>query len=94
MISQSNKAGLRNPWVLGMLALIMVVLAVNITFVWFTMKEGRVAWINIQLVRCQLVVADLRAALAFRVKRLAQSRRTFLGSVGFAKRNLLRCSQN
>jgi nitrogen fixation protein FixH len=41
MISQSNKTGLRNPWVLGMLALIVVVLAVNITFVWFTMKEGR-----------------------------------------------------
>lgn len=41
MISQSNKSGLRNPWLLGMLALIVVVLAVNITFVWFTMKEGR-----------------------------------------------------
>lgn len=41
MISQSNKSGLRNPWVLGMLSLIVVVLAVNITFVWFTMKEGR-----------------------------------------------------
>lgn len=41
MISQSNKSGLRNPWVLGMLALIVVVLAVNITFIWFTMKEGR-----------------------------------------------------
>lgn len=40
MISQSNKSGLRNPWVLGMLGLIVVVLAVNITFVWFTMKEG------------------------------------------------------
>lgn len=41
MISQSNKSGLRNPWVLGMLGLIAVVLAVNITFIWFTMKEGR-----------------------------------------------------
>jgi nitrogen fixation protein FixH len=41
MISQSNKSGLRNPWVLGMLGLITVVLAVNITFIWFTMKEGR-----------------------------------------------------
>lgn len=41
MISQSNKSGLRNPWVLGMLGLIVVVLAVNITFIWFTMKEGR-----------------------------------------------------
>lgn len=41
MISQSNKSGLRNPWVLGMMALIAVVLAVNATFIWFTMKEGR-----------------------------------------------------
>jgi nitrogen fixation protein FixH len=40
MISQSNKSGMRNPWVLGMLALIVVVVGVNITFVWFTMKEG------------------------------------------------------
>jgi nitrogen fixation protein FixH len=40
-ISQSNKSGLRNPWVLGMLALIAVVLAVNATFIWFTQKEGR-----------------------------------------------------
>ncbi|MBI5006360.1 MAG: FixH family protein [Nitrosomonadales bacterium] len=41
MISQSNKSGLRNPWVLGFLVFIALVLAVNITFVWFTMKEGR-----------------------------------------------------
>ena len=41
MISQSNKSGFRNPWVLGMMALIAVVLAVNATFIWFTMKEGR-----------------------------------------------------
>ena len=41
MISQHNKSGLRNPWLLGMIALIVVVVAVNITFVWFTMKEGR-----------------------------------------------------
>lgn len=41
MISQSNKSGLRNPWVLGMMALIAIVLAVNATFIWFTMKEGR-----------------------------------------------------
>ena len=41
MISQSNKSGLRNPWVWGMLALIVVVLSVNATFIWFTMKEGR-----------------------------------------------------
>lgn len=41
MISQSNKSGLRNPWVWGMLALIAVVLSVNATFIWFTMKQGR-----------------------------------------------------
>lgn len=41
MISQSNKSGLRNPWVLGMMALITVVLAVNVTFIWFTMKDGK-----------------------------------------------------
>lgn len=40
MISQSNKSGLRNPWVWGMLALIAVVLSVNATFIWLTMKEG------------------------------------------------------
>jgi len=41
MISQSNKSGFRNPWVWGMLTLIVVVLSVNATFIWFTMKEGR-----------------------------------------------------
>jgi nitrogen fixation protein FixH len=41
MISQSNKSGFRNPWVWGMLALIVVVLSVNATFIWFTMKDGR-----------------------------------------------------
>lgn len=41
MISQDNKSGLRNPWVLGILTLIVVVLSVNATFIWFTMKEGR-----------------------------------------------------
>lgn len=41
MISQSNKSALRNPWVLGMMALIAVVLAVNATFIWFTMRDGR-----------------------------------------------------
>ncbi len=40
MISQSNKSGLRNPWVWGMLAMILVVLAVNATFIWFTMQKG------------------------------------------------------
>ena len=41
MISQNSKTGLRNPWVWGMLALIMVVLAVNATFVWFATKGTR-----------------------------------------------------
>ncbi|MBI5891169.1 MAG: FixH family protein [Nitrosomonadales bacterium] len=41
MISQSNKSGLRNPWVLGMMALIAVVLSVNATFIWFATKETR-----------------------------------------------------
>ncbi|MCX7163484.1 MAG: FixH family protein [Betaproteobacteria bacterium] len=34
MISQSNKSGLRNPWLLGLLGLIVLVLAVNATFIW------------------------------------------------------------
>lgn len=41
MISQNNKSGLRNPWVWGMLALIVVVLAVNATFIWFATKGTR-----------------------------------------------------
>jgi nitrogen fixation protein FixH len=41
MISQESKSGLRNPWVLGMLALIAVVLGVNATFIWFSMKSDR-----------------------------------------------------
>ncbi|OIQ95237.1 FixH [mine drainage metagenome] len=41
MISQNNKTGLRNPWVWGMLVLIMVVLAVNATFVWYATKGTR-----------------------------------------------------
>jgi nitrogen fixation protein FixH len=41
MISQNNKSALRNPWVWGMLTLIVVVLCVNATFIWFTQKEGR-----------------------------------------------------
>ncbi len=35
MISQDHKSGLRNPWLLGMLVLIALVLAVNATFIWF-----------------------------------------------------------
>lgn len=41
MISQSSKSALRNPWVLSFLLFITVVLAVNITFIWFTMQPGR-----------------------------------------------------
>jgi len=36
VISQEHKSGLRNPWVLGMLALIFVVLAVNGAFIWLS----------------------------------------------------------
>jgi len=35
MISQTNKTGLRNPWLLGMLGLIVLVLGVNGTFIWY-----------------------------------------------------------
>lgn len=35
MISQNHKTGLRNPWLLGMLGLILLVLGVNTTFIWF-----------------------------------------------------------
>lgn len=41
MISQENKSGLRNPWLLGILLLIMVVLAVNITFIWYSTNSNR-----------------------------------------------------
>lgn len=34
MISQENKNGLRNPWLLGMIAAIILVLGVNGTFIW------------------------------------------------------------
>ncbi len=46
MISQHNKSGLRNPWVWGMLALIVVVLTVNATFVWFATKGTRSALVE------------------------------------------------
>ena len=41
MISQNNKSGLRNPWVWGMLTLIVIVLSVNATFIWFAAKGTR-----------------------------------------------------
>ena len=34
MISQHSKKGLRNPWFLGMIGLIILVLVVNGTFIW------------------------------------------------------------
>ncbi len=46
MISQSNKSGLRNPWVWGILTLIAVVLGVNGTFIWFATKENRSALVE------------------------------------------------
>lgn len=39
MISQDNKSGLRNPWFLGMLVAIIVVLGVNGVFIWFAMHN-------------------------------------------------------
>lgn len=36
MISQNQKSGIRNPWFLGVLALVAVVIAVNATFVWLS----------------------------------------------------------
>lgn len=36
LISQQHKAGLRNPWLLGILGLICVVLAVNALFIWLS----------------------------------------------------------
>lgn len=39
MISQHSKSGLRNPWFLGMLAAIVVVLGVNGVFIWFAMHN-------------------------------------------------------
>ncbi len=41
MISQSNKSGLRNPWVWGILTLIVVVLSVNATFIWYATRDSR-----------------------------------------------------
>lgn len=35
MISQDHKSGFRNPWMLGLIGLIVLVLAVNATFIWF-----------------------------------------------------------
>lgn len=39
MISQHNKSGLRNPWVLGIAGLIILVLGVNGTFIWLSTQN-------------------------------------------------------
>lgn len=36
MISQEQKTGFKNPWVIGMLALVLVVLTVNGAFIWLS----------------------------------------------------------
>ena len=41
MISQHSKKGLRNPWLIGMIGLIILVLAVNGTFIWFATHNNR-----------------------------------------------------
>lgn len=46
MISQNNKSGLRNPWMLGMLGLLAVMLAVNAAFIWFSLKDSRSALVE------------------------------------------------
>lgn len=38
-ISQSNKKGLRNPWFLGIIGMIGVVLSVNAAYIWLAMKS-------------------------------------------------------
>ncbi|MDD2685096.1 MAG: FixH family protein [Gallionella sp.] len=46
MISQHNKTGFRNPWALAILALIIIVLAVNITFIWYSANDQRSALVE------------------------------------------------
>jgi hypothetical protein len=41
MISQDNKSALRNPWFLGMIGLIVLVLGVNGAFIWHAMSNNR-----------------------------------------------------
>lgn len=41
MISQDNKTALRNPWVWAVIGLIVVVLAVNITFIMYSASDER-----------------------------------------------------
>jgi nitrogen fixation protein FixH len=40
VISQQQKSGWRNPWLLGMLALVVIVLAVNAGFIWLASHNG------------------------------------------------------
>ena len=46
MISQDNKAALRNPWVWAVIALIVVVLGVNITFIMYSANSSRSALVE------------------------------------------------
>lgn len=46
MISQDNKAALRNPWVWAVIGLIVVVLGVNITFVLYSANSSRSALVE------------------------------------------------
>ncbi len=39
MISQDNKKGLRNPWFLGMMGMMAVVLCVNGAFIWLSVQN-------------------------------------------------------
>jgi nitrogen fixation protein FixH len=39
LISQEQKSGTRNPWFIGILALIAVVLSVNATFIWLSTQN-------------------------------------------------------
>ena len=39
LISQTHKSGFKNPWVLALLTLILVVLAVNATFIWLSTQN-------------------------------------------------------
>ena len=46
MISQDNKTALRNPWVWAVIALIVVVLGVNITFIMYSANSSRSALVE------------------------------------------------
>lgn len=39
-ISQDNKQGMRNPWVLGMIALLLLVVAINVGFIMMAMRSN------------------------------------------------------